>query len=117
MAFFKRVHITAEQQIENPRVVSEIQDAVIAEAIEAGHSHTSDKFFGSWWKQNKGFNGFKTVRAAKAVHTAFDKRECGDDPNLFLFISVTWEDVEGTGRCFEEWTSMDTVQTPTDEAG
>ena len=86
MAFFKRVHITAEQQIENPRVVSEIQDAVIAEAIEAGHSITPDIHFGNWWKLNKGFNGFKTVRAAKAVHTAFDKRECGDDPNFFLFI-------------------------------
>ena len=102
MPFFKRVHITAKQQIENERIVADTQEDLIKDAIACGHACETTFGFNGWWKEADGFTGFKTVRGAKSSHTKLVKRENELNPAA-LFISLTWEDVNGSGRCRESW--------------
>ena len=102
--FFKRVHITAEQQ-QQGITLDDVKAAVIAECEAAGfHPHKS-LLFGHWLSERR-TGSFPTARAAKAAHTRFDKRECGDDPEFQVFASITCEFKDGSGRCHEFWAQL-----------
>ena len=76
-----------------------------AEAEAAGVIFgTGDIHFGKWCSEGK--RSFASVRAAKAAHTKFDKEECGDDPEFFIFVSITCELEDGSGRCLETWAQI-----------
>ena len=114
MPFFKRVHITKDQQIENKDIINDVKNSLIEEALAAGHTFEGFTFAGTcdgWWATAEGFRGrkgFKNVAGAKASHTRFVKAENDRKPDA-LFISLTWEDVKESGRCRELWTQLNTA--------
>ena len=103
--FFKRVHITAAQ-LQQGITVKDTKAALEVEAVAAGFDWgPGDIHFGKWHSVNKGWS-FASVRAAKAAHTKFDKQECGDDPSFQIFVSVTCELDDNSGRCLEWWAQL-----------
>ena len=104
--FFKRVHITAAQ-LQQGVTIKATKAALEAEAEAAGFDlGPGDIHFGKWWSVNRGWP-FANVRAAKAAHTKFDKRECDGDPTFQIFVGITCELDDNSGRCVDWWAQIE----------
>ena len=103
--FFKRVHITAAQ-LQQGVTIKDTKAALEAEAEAAGFDlGPEDMHFGRWWRVRK--TAHASARAAKAAHTRFDKQECGDDPTFQIFVGITCELDDNSGRCVDWWTQIE----------